>query len=527
MKALKELPSSASRYHGASSPPRLIHSSGVPRRPLTTSRVLAALDADAGPSSAKRQPSEDIIDLTTPTPPKKRRSLTTSPIPTLTKPDFTKLDEDPSASGEVKENQASAVSLPKQRKPRTTKKPASAPAKTSPLEEQAIPSTNEVADGTQATVSSKPAAKPTMPLYTYRDTIPKPTVMYIQTEEEADEVVQALNGPVGFDLEWRVFIRRGARMTERRTALVQLCDSTMILLLQVSSMQRFPQKLKELIESPHVAKMGANIRNDGMKLYRDFGILARNLVELGGLARQADERFQKAYSRSIVSLAKVIAFYLRRSLDKGPVRTSNWEAQLTREQMEYAANDVYCSLTVYKRCLALARESKRTVTPSDYTTDLYVEMNPPPAPARPEPSVAEAVATPTASTSTVLGRSSMADDTEEPLLRPPPRPQELRAYMLWRRGDGLASICASLRSRENPLKDSTVMYGISLRGIARAEIWADSSYVVNALDADQRLRFSMKALKVLVQMEAGSWTRHRDVIARWYKEGRGAEESVE
>ncbi len=71
-----------------------------------------------------------------------------------------------------------------------------------------------------------------------------------------------------------------------------------------------------------------------MKLYRDFGILASNLVELGGVARQADERFEDAYKRSIVSLAKVVAFYLHRALEKGPVRISNWEEELSREQME-------------------------------------------------------------------------------------------------------------------------------------------------------------------------------------------------
>jgi hypothetical protein len=62
--------------------------------------------------------------------------------------------------------------------------------------------------------------------------------------------------PIGFDMEWRVTFRG----PERRTALVQLCDERMILLIQVSAMKsefsyssciqttylvkEFPQKVK-------------------------------------------------------------------------------------------------------------------------------------------------------------------------------------------------------------------------------------------------------------------------------------------
>jgi hypothetical protein len=44
--------------------------------------------------------------------------------------------------------------------------------------------------------------------------------------------------PLGFDMEWRVIFRRGAG--ECKTALVQLSDERMILLMQVSSMTSAP-----------------------------------------------------------------------------------------------------------------------------------------------------------------------------------------------------------------------------------------------------------------------------------------------
>jgi hypothetical protein len=76
------------------------------------------------------------------------------------------------------------------------------------------------------------------------------------------------------------------------------------------------------------------IKDDGMKLFRDYGILASNLVELGALACQVDKSFASTFKRPIVSLAKVVSYFLQKTLDKGPVRTSDWSKDLTREQMK-------------------------------------------------------------------------------------------------------------------------------------------------------------------------------------------------
>lgn len=109
---------------------------------------------------------------------------------------------------------------------------------------------------------------------------------------------------------------------------------------------------QDVIESPDIVKTGANIRSmsrnpivvfssliwiidDGQKLFRDFGILAKNLVELGAFAHQADSEFSSLHRRSIVSLAKMVERYTSKTLDKGNVRISNWErAPLSERQRE-------------------------------------------------------------------------------------------------------------------------------------------------------------------------------------------------
>ncbi|KAI0040604.1 ribonuclease H-like protein [Auriscalpium vulgare] len=287
---------SSSRYR----PPSFNPASSTSRKPVSTSRVLAALDAPTPSSHRGLTPDSDgVIDLTTPEKPA-RPSVTPFPVdgPRIAK----------GRTSSLKENEGGKKVAPK----------SSARA----LKSASAPAPGASVYSKKPSSAAKPEVK--LPTYTYAEYIPKPTVVYVKTEEEANEMVEGLNGAVGFDLEWPI---------GGKAALVQLCDSSLILLIQVSFMKKFPQKVKEIIEDPAVPKMGVNIRNDGMKLYRDYGILAANLVELGALAGAADTRFAAVYNRRIVSLAKVVAFYLRRALDKGPVRTSDWSAALSKEQM--------------------------------------------------------------------------------------------------------------------------------------------------------------------------------------------------
>jgi hypothetical protein len=86
-----------------------------------------------------------------------------------------------------------------------------------------------------------------------------------------------------------------------------------------------------------------SVADDGAKLFRDFGIRAHNLVELGALARHVDPPFVAIHKRSLVSLAKLVAHYAGKTLNKGKERTGNWEAPL-RENM------IDCQLLLFIHC---------------------------------------------------------------------------------------------------------------------------------------------------------------------------------
>ncbi|KAG2057951.1 ribonuclease H-like protein [Suillus hirtellus] len=314
-----------------------------------------------------------------------------------------------------------------------------------------------------------------MPNYSYANyCTPPPAVVYTRCEDEANRFVQTLESPLGFDLEWRVLWNSGAQ--ERRTALVQLCDKSTILLIQ------------EVIESPNIVKTGANIHNDGEKLYRDFGITTRGLVELGALAHIADDTFSSMYKRRVVSLAKMVAMYLECNLVKSKERTSNWEVDLNNKMIHYAANDAHAALMVHLKLLDFAKAGNKQLDPTQYTSS----VDPPSQRA----GCTKVIPSPT------------PPEFNAPSLAPmPPRPQYMRAYNLWHnRNTPLDKMCDILKTggRVEPLKESTVI-----------------SYVVGAIQADTSLPFNMSKLLELVKMEAGSWSRHRAWLMDAERSGRG------
>lgn len=118
--------------------------------------------------------------------------------------------------------------------------------------------------------SSATAEKETGEPFSYKDYQPEPAVVYTCHEEEANDLVQNLRGcvvfvrrqsslifvcrPIGFDMEWRVMFHRNIPTGARRTAVVQLCDKLMILIVQVSAMKSTPVSRHPSRLSPYLAQ---------------------------------------------------------------------------------------------------------------------------------------------------------------------------------------------------------------------------------------------------------------------------------
>ncbi|CAE6522146.1 unnamed protein product [Rhizoctonia solani] len=313
-----------------------------------------------------------------------------------------------------------------------------------------------------------------LPFYTHTESLDSSSlpalstsrVEYIRDMDQANYAVGQLidrmeplhgsrwRGVVGFDMEWTV--RMGP---QRKTGLIQVSDASTVLLIQISSMESFPHKLKELITSAIILKVGVNIGGDMKKLCRDFGpsYAARGVLDLSQLARAVDvglvgttmedldssraslgvgvsknldstqvdnlldtnmedelsdeENAQASIEndsakptkkegtneivrsgRKVISFARLVRRYLGRELEKGDVRTSNWETRLSGEQKQYAANDAHAGLALYYalrkvHSLAISKGVIPVPSPPPWGSDLHLNttMELPPSGPRPAP----------------------------------------------------------------------------------------------------------------------------------------------
>ncbi|BGP40197.1 hypothetical protein JCM10449v2_004155 [Rhodotorula kratochvilovae] len=193
-----------------------------------------------------------------------------------------------------------------------------------------------------------------------------PRVVYTTDEAEVERVLSTLEGPLGFDLEWDPYVPRAGGMGgQGKAALVQVCDESTILLVHVARMSRFPPVLKQFVEDPERIKLGVQIAGDASKLTRDFGHAPTGTLELNAVVRHYDaSRFVGRIKPGLIGLQELTGIYLDAYLPKEhDVRCARWSGQLSDEQLEYAANDVYASLYVLLAIQSLAGVSPEAAAP--------------------------------------------------------------------------------------------------------------------------------------------------------------------
>ncbi|WVQ69784.1 uncharacterized protein L199_008004 [Kwoniella botswanensis] len=243
-----------------------------------------------------------------------------------------------------------------------------------------------------------------LPLFHYDQYFPKPQIAYTNSTEEANDLLECLKGDVlGFDLEWPPAgtykipqpdgttknVKIGMTWDEKkggyvfgqgRTALMQFADERLVILVHLGEKMDIPSKAIEILRSPTIYKLGVQVRGDGQKLLRDFpqhftstsssdmGI--KGLLELSFLARGVDP-IGTGPGNSLIGLSRLAERYLGKRLDKSlDVRKGNWFERLDQKQKDYAANDVYASLQIYKSLRRIAEDNESEVSLNKYLSNV-------------------------------------------------------------------------------------------------------------------------------------------------------------
>ena len=147
-------------------------------------------------------------------------------------------------------------------------------------------------------------------------------------------------GVVGFDTETRPVFARGA--VRDGPDIVQFATEDLAFIFQV----RRPESLAaltEILQSPEILKVGFDLGSDCDMLHRRLGIKAQAVLDLCTV-------FKKRGYRNTTGVRGAVGLVLNRRFHKSKhVTTSNWSTpHLTAKQLEYAANDAYAALMVWK-----------------------------------------------------------------------------------------------------------------------------------------------------------------------------------
>ncbi|KAL9332843.1 hypothetical protein ACSQ67_002453 [Phaseolus vulgaris] len=179
-------------------------------------------------------------------------------------------------------------------------------------------------------------------------------IMYSRTfdsvEKAAAKLLQALGEKnreivqiaIGFDIEWKPSFTKG--VPPGKVAVMQICtDSSHCHVLHLIH-SGIPRNLQLLLEDPTVLKVGVGIDGDAVKVFRDYKISVKGVMDL---SLQANQKLGGDHKWGLSSLTEKL---LSKQLKKpNKIRLGNWESHvLSKEQLEYAATDAFVSWYLYQ-----------------------------------------------------------------------------------------------------------------------------------------------------------------------------------
>ncbi|XP_011264286.1 exonuclease 3'-5' domain-containing protein 2 [Camponotus floridanus] len=168
-------------------------------------------------------------------------------------------------------------------------------------------------------------------------------IILADSPEKCDYAVQRIrcnlsDGVLGFDCEW---------VKEGPVSLLQLATyNGVVALFRLGKIGYVPPKLKELLATKHILKVGVASFEDGQKIVKDYGCRVSGTLDLRSLA-------ENLHLPSRKSLAAMSLEYLNIEMDKIiEVRCGDWDAStLSDEQVAYAACDALASVIIYHKIM--------------------------------------------------------------------------------------------------------------------------------------------------------------------------------
>ena len=161
----------------------------------------------------------------------------------------------------------------------------------------------------------------------------------VDTPEQADFAVRYLSqfDLLGIDSETRPAFKRGEI---HKVALLQIATDERCYMFRLNKFG-MTLPLINLMENPHIVKVGLSLRDDFMMLHQRAEFEPRGVIEL--------QTYVTQFGIKDLSLQKIYANLFGQKISKAQ-RLSNWEAdELTIPQQQYASIDAWACIQIYRK----------------------------------------------------------------------------------------------------------------------------------------------------------------------------------
>ncbi|XP_052770406.1 exonuclease 3'-5' domain-containing protein 2-like isoform X2 [Mya arenaria] len=141
---------------------------------------------------------------------------------------------------------------------------------------------------------------------------------------------------VGFDCEWVV---------SSKVSLVQIATvDGFCVLVRIHMLSPIPQSLTDFLADKSILKVGVASRDDGRKLFKDYGLAVSGCVDLRHIISRVPS--VKCSSQGLSGLASSLLGI--RMVKDHNIRCGDWEAEsFSQAQVNYAADDALVGLDVF------------------------------------------------------------------------------------------------------------------------------------------------------------------------------------
>ena len=180
-------------------------------------------------------------------------------------------------------------------------------------------------------------------------------IYVIQSEAETEKAVAYLQSRsvIGIDSETRPSFTKGQ---SPKVALLQISSDDICFLFRLHMIGLTPSII-QLLENPHVIKVGLSLKDDFMMLRKRASFKQQACIELQEYVNQFGIRDK--------SLQKIYGILFDEKISKSQ-RLSNWEADvLSDAQKLYAATDAWSCLRIYNLLQELKENGDYEVAPEE------------------------------------------------------------------------------------------------------------------------------------------------------------------